>query len=189
MDRPETIASPCLVLTSSIAILEQCAALLVTIEPACYRHPCPLLSNSTIGQHVRHLLDHFAAVLVPAEPGLIDYDHRERDTPVELDPHAAGGEIRSLVRRLRTVCDLAQRVRVLVMLNERGEEAVLDSSLGRELAFAAHHAVHHHAMISAIAASIGLATPEEFGKAPSTMEHENRARMNQKSGACGTNAG
>jgi hypothetical protein len=176
MDRPDTPAPSRLVIASSIDILEQCASLLDTIEPACYRRPCPLLSNSTIGQHVRHLLDHFTAALDPAEPGLIDYDHRERDTPVERDPQAARSTILNLVRRLGPTPDPARPVRVRVMLNARGDEAILDSSLGRELAFAAHHAIHHHAMISAIAASMGLVTPDAFGKAPSTRNHQEMIR-------------
>ena len=44
--------------------------------------------------------------------------------------------------------------------------------LGRELAFAAHHGVHHNAMINAICAELGVATPHGFGKAPSTINHE-----------------
>lgn len=187
MDRPDMIAPPCLVLSASIAILEQCAALLVNIEPACYRRPCPLLSNSTIGQHVRHLLDHFTAALDPAQRGLIDYDHRERDTPVEREPHEAGAAIGNLVHRLRAARDPAERVRVRVMLNARGDESILESSLGRELAFATHHAIHHHAMISAIAAWMGLVTPDGFGKSPSTLKHEDTARSN--SGFCLANAG
>jgi hypothetical protein len=62
------------------------------------------------------------------------------------------------------------------MLTSDGVDAELGSTLGRELAFATHHAVHHHAMLGAIAAELGVATPPEFGKAPSTIRHERDTR-------------
>jgi len=61
---------------------------------------------------------------------------------------------------------------VRVMLTSDGQDTTLPSTFGRELAFAAHHAIHHHAMIKAIAEEFGIATPAEFGKAPSTLNFE-----------------
>ncbi len=127
-----------------------------------------MLSGSTIGQHVRHSLDHFSAVLDPIEPGVIDYDHRERDTPVEHDPLAARSSIEQLIRQLRVVRAPSAAVRVRVMLSADGRESLLTSTIERELAFATHHAIHHHAMIAAIARTLQLDVPAGFGVAPST---------------------
>ncbi len=69
---------------------------------------------------------------------------------------------------------LALPVRVRVMVGADGSTAELRSTLARELAFAAHHAVHHHAMVRAIAAEFGREMPEDLGKAPSTLHHERR---------------
>ena len=35
-----------------------------------------------------------------------------------------------------------------------------------------HHAIHHHAVMGAIAMEQGLDIPAGFGKAPSTINHE-----------------
>jgi hypothetical protein len=58
------------------------------------------------------------------------------------------------------------------MLSGEGDEAELTSTFAREVAFATHHAIHHNAMIAAIAASFGVTIPAGFGKAPSTVNHE-----------------
>jgi hypothetical protein len=62
------------------------------------------------------------------------------------------------------------------MLSGDGHEAELESTLGRELVFATHHAIHHHAMMSAIASEFGIKVGPDFGKAPSTINHERCGR-------------
>lgn len=53
----------------------------------------------------------------------------------------------------------------------------LRSSIERELGFVAHHAIHHMAMVKIIAVeTIGLELrdlPSDFGRAPSTVQHDN----------------
>lgn len=156
------------VVAASTSILEQCSRFLRGVDRSRYCRPCSMLSGSTIGQHVRHSLDHFSAVLDPIEPGVIDYDHRERDTPVEHDPLAARSSIEQLIRQLRVVRAPSAAVRVRVMLSADGRESLLTSTIERELAFATHHAIHHHAMIAAIARTLQLDVPAGFGVAPST---------------------
>jgi len=53
----------------------------------------------------------------------------------------------------------------------------LTSTIGRELGFAAHHSIHHMALIKIIATqSAGLSAdhdlPADFGRAPSTVQHD-----------------
>jgi len=169
------------VLDAAACALDQCAALLATLDQRSYTAPSARLFNSTIGQHTRHALDHFEAALTGFLANTeIDYDHRERDTPTERDPGAALGAVRALSDRLASLDEagLESPVLVRVMVNAEGHDAALGSTLARELAFAVHHAVHHNAMIASIASELGLRTPPGFGKAPSTVNHERRA------GAC-----
>jgi hypothetical protein len=166
-----------LVVGAGLTLLAECAALVrqSAASDGVYAAASRVLPGGTIGKHVRHSLDHFRAVLEGSEGGgMIDYDHRERDVPMESVPEAALEAIAELCLRLGKVGELhlQQPVRVRVMLSGSGEEAELASTLGRELAFATHHAVHHHAMIGAIAAEMGVAAGADFGKAPSTINHE-----------------
>ena len=146
------------------------------------------IGGSTIGGHVRHVLDHFAAALAGLNAsdeagvrersvGVIDYDHRVRGTSVENSRLAALDAIAEVRARLRAVGDGegTRPVRVRVMLHADGRCAELGSTFGRELAFATHHAIHHQAMIAIAARALGVATPAGFDKAPSTVEHEAQA--------------
>lgn len=170
------------VAAAGLALLDQCAAFVNHLGDAAYRGESTTIKGGTIGKHVRHVLDHYRAALEPVcgsgggggAGGTIDYDHRERDVPMETDRRAALGAIAHVRGRLAALCDadLARPVRVRVMLARDGSEAQLGSTLGRELAFATHHAVHHQAMVKAMAAEFGVDAGEQFGKAPSTLHHD-----------------
>lgn len=135
------------------------------------------MSGGTIGKHLRHTLDHFSALLDAGGGEAIDYDHRVRGGSVETDPVEARRAIESLRDRLASISasELSRPVRVRVMLSGEGEQAEAGSTLGRELAFAFHHAIHHQAMMRAIAQEVGAEVPEWFGKAPDTLLHERGA--------------
>lgn len=156
----------------------QCAELLASMTDEQFRTSSAALFGATIGQHVRHNLDHFGAALAALDGETIDYDRRERGTLVETDRSTAQRELSDLaLRYARMGAETESRpARVRVMVDSSGREAVLESTLGREVAFAAHHAIHHHAMIGAIARELGIELPKGFGKAPSTLCHENAAR-------------
>lgn len=162
------------VAAAAIAVLDQCASFIGDLDTAAYTTPSPLQFGSTIGQHVRHALDHFAAACHGGQAGLIDYDHRQRDTVIERDQDAALAEIHRLRDWLAASgrAGVSAPVRVRVMLAGDGAAADLDSSVHREVFFAMHHAIHHHAIMAAIAAEQGLPIPAGFGKAPSTLNHE-----------------
>lgn len=161
------------------ALLAQCSAVIRALDDAAYTAGSRVLAGGTVGKHVRHTLDHFRAALDDGLAGrAIDYDHRDRNVPMETQRAAALDAIGSLESRLAGLsdADLRSEVSIRVMLAADGAEALLGSTLARELAFASHHAVHHHAMIRAIAAEFGFQPGDEFGKAPSTLNYERSAR-------------
>lgn len=163
---------------AAVCSLADCRALLNVFGPERYTASTPLLPGGTVGQHARHLLDHFSALFRAAPDAPIDYDARARGTEVETSFNAAIDEIDRLSTLLRAV-DAARAeapVTVRLMIRADGTRAVHASTLGREVAFAVHHAVHHHAMIAAIARDIGLKIPEGAGLAPATRHHHGHAR-------------
>lgn len=159
------------------ALLAQAAELLEAMSDEAYSAPSTVLPGGTIGKHLRHVVDHFAAPLIDGQDEsceCVDYDHRDRDVPMETDRTAAIEKINSL-RDCIAKLDadrLRAPMRIRVMLAGDGTSAEMPSSLGRELFFAFHHAVHHNAMIGAIAREHGIDTVEGFGTAPSTLNHE-----------------
>lgn len=167
------------VAAAGAAMLAQCAAFVRALSDGAYVCDSSTHKGGTIGKHVRHVLDHFRAALEQGCAGeTIDYDRRARNVPMETDRGAAIEAVESVRGRLAALReqDLDRPVRIRVMLAGDGTEAELRSTLGRELAFAAHHAVHHHAMVKAMAAEFGLDAGEHFGKAPSTLRHQQDAR-------------
>ena len=163
------------VVCAARAMLDQCAAFVRAVDAPRYAADSSILKGGSIGKHVRHVLDHYRAIFAAISGStVIDYDRRERNVPMETSPAVALdaiGRLRAEVDRLGSAA-ISSPIRIRVMVGGDGSQAELLSSIGRELAFATHHAVHHQAMLGAIASEFGVQTGPDFGKAPSTINHE-----------------
>lgn len=152
--------------------LEQLRSLLGTLSPSHYAtNAGELFSNGTIGGHVRHTLDHIRALTDGNVEGQIDYDHRERGTAIEFDLAAAQDELDRLAAVVTPLARVtsAKPVSVTVMPSHDGNCVSVASTLGRELAFALSHTVHHNATIRSMVIALGHQVPASFGYAPSTL--------------------
>lgn len=129
--------------------------------------------GSGIGGHVRHNLDHVAALLAGLPDGDLDYDRRDRGTPVETDRAAAAASVYRLVDGLSDLAwdDLPGEVRLTTLVSPDRPPVELATTAGRELAFVLSHTIHHNALIAVIAAAVGAAVPAGFGYAPATVAH------------------
>ena len=54
-----------------------------------YAAPCEALSNATIGQHTRHIIELYQCLIAGYGAGEINYDDRKRNTLYENDTAAA----------------------------------------------------------------------------------------------------
>ncbi len=133
---------------------------------------------SSIGGHVRHCLDHVAALLRGAESGCLNYDDRKRGTDVETDRRIALDETRRLEREVVRAC--AQRpdrpISLTSLLTAAGPAVDVHTSLSRELTFVLSHTIHHNAVIAAMARTLGADVPPSFGYAPATLSFLQRAQ-------------
>lgn len=165
--------SPVELLESS---LQQLADLLVAVSDAQYVLKPVGVIPSSLGGHVRHCLDHFAAFCRGVESGCMDYDDRQRGTPVETSRAAALAAIAALQARLRPLqgAPLSMSVRVQSVVSADGRLIETASSLGRELVFVLSHTVHHNALLAAICHTLGVPVPERFGYAPATITELDR---------------
>jgi uncharacterized damage-inducible protein DinB len=173
---PRRLATPADVATAARLILDQCAVFLSGVPDTVYVAEAQTVRGGSVGKHVRHVLDHFSALLAEVRAGAtaaVDYDHRARGVPSESDKRIAMGSIESITADVRALTehDLRRTIRVRVMITGDGTEAELESTVARELAFVTHHAVHHHAMMKTIAGEFGIQAEEGFGKAPSTLNY------------------
>lgn len=155
-------------------ILEDLCGVVRALKDDEYTRPMgPLFLDATIGGHVRHCLDHVRAIADGLAGGAIDYDHRERGTPIERSAEAAVAECGALAASLRAMspAEGSREVRVAVMPRRDGDAVEVGSTLARELAFVLSHTVHHNAMIRGMVVLLGRPMPGAFGYAPSTLAH------------------
>ena len=151
-------------------LLDELAGVLRTMSAAVYTaRAFPSVSGS-IGQHVRHLLDHVAAIAATAPPGTVSYDHRERGVDLEADPGVA---LQAIARLQRVLGGFGRYrddapVTLTAILARGGSPVATRSTLGRELLFVISHTVHHQALIAVLLSAVGSSVPEAFGLASST---------------------
>src|SRR5262249_12543507 len=155
----------------NVELLEQLLTFLAGLTDAQYRHVEARLSTASIGQHVRHVLDHYRLFLAGLPAGLVDYDDRERETPVERERFDALRATQQAIAGLRPLPPDAATRPLRVRQQGSYEPGRFDgcaSRADRELLFLQSHTVHHQALIAVLARAQGLSTPPLFGVAPST---------------------
>ena len=147
--------------------LHQAMHLLGEIDLETYVNPCSEVFSSTIGQHIRHCVEHYEEFVAALRKNReVDYDKRPRDLHLETD-------ITEAIARLRKIRDefsLLNESCKPLQVRDCEVDIVSASSICRELQFLVSHTVHHFALISVIAGLNGVRTPEDFGIAPSTLK-------------------
>jgi len=157
-------------LAFNLQVIDQ--ALAVLAEHA--RPKAPPLAGPT-GAHLRHVIEHYEALLQGAPRGVVDYDARPRDRQLEASAELARTRLLGVAQVLGRwpPAALSQPVQVHGQGGTAGDfEFSVASSFARELAFVASHAVHHFALMAPHLQAQGLAMPEHFGKAPGTVANE-----------------
>lgn len=157
-------------------LMTQLGDLLSTLDEQQYNARPESTQCGAIGGHVRHVIDHLVAWLEGVDQGLVNYDDRQRETQIETDPVAALHAIKHHTARLTRVNEqqLARPVEVMTSMTSCGALVCLPSSHARELAFVFSHTIHHNAIIGTIARALGVALPDQFGMAPSTIAYRNQ---------------
>jgi uncharacterized damage-inducible protein DinB len=127
----------------------------------------------TIGPHLRHVLDHYSSFLNGLPSLKVDYDARERDLRLESEIPFATERLREIVGGLTLVDLELLELPIEIRLESGGaeEEQWSRSTVRRELQFLLSHTVHHFALIGMLLDRHGIAVPEDFGVAPSTLKH------------------
>lgn len=132
--------------------------------------------ESSLGKHIRHVLDHYICFQRDFSKGLIDYDQRQRDCQLEKDKDYMLSRIKQLRQFLLSITSSSQVDQPLqvLMCNDVDTPSgdTTESTLGRELQFLQGHSVHHFALMAAMLRFSGDNVDHDFGIAPSTLAHE-----------------
>jgi hypothetical protein len=164
--------TPDLVVASQDVLL-QALGLLFNIWDATYSRMAEAPYGASIGGHYRHILEHFQCLVRGIRSGEINYDARERNLRLETEVTYATIATCDVLRAIKNYTK-ESLVRPCKVVNSvscgPGEAPVMESNIGREVAYCIGHAIHHYAIIRLICSHLGVEVPKEFGVAPSTLK-------------------
>ena len=152
---------------SSLQTIEQFKKVLQNLPEDAYSKPCPTLSNATIGQHTRHIIELYQCLIEGYDLGEVCYDKRKRDTLIEQNLLFA-------VLQLEYIqTNLEKTDKTLTITYELDARAIIiASNYFREVMYNLEHAIHHEALIKVAINEFGkIKLPDSFGVAPSTLQY------------------
>lgn len=155
--------------------LKSLKSLISNIENAEYKQKIKCLTNSSIGQHIRHILEFYNCLLDGKISARINYDNRPRNIEIETDKFVSILIINEIIEKLQLInedCDLKIEINLSDKTRNKSD---LNTSLFRELAYCLEHSIHHQALIKVALIEMKLAhkIDKYFGVAPSTIRHRN----------------
>ncbi|UOX32603.1 DinB family protein [Flavobacterium sediminilitoris] len=126
----------------------------------------PELSNATIGEHTRHIIELYQALIDNYNTGVINYDKRARNILIQTSIIEAKKAINSILSKI----ELPNKKLIL----EQGTLQIrfsVDTNYFRELLYNLEHSIHHQALIKvAIIKNQNIEISHNFGVAKSTIE-------------------
>ena len=157
-------------LASHTAVVAQSITLLESVTGTEYQAISQPLFSASIGMHMRHIIDHFNALIRGSDTLHVDYNVRSRHSETETNPALALQQLHDIQRwlshlqpeQLSLSVTLAHEVNV-------DDEFVIHSTIARELIFCTSHAIHHYALVNIIRQLQGASTDNTFGLAPATI--------------------
>lgn len=146
----------------------------------------PHATRLVLLRQLRHALDHYLQLLDGVRVGCVDYDARRRDPKVEVCAESARRAAAVCRQRLATLADTGADPALTVRTSvQPGCPQRATSSLLRELQFLHAHALHHHAIMTLLAAGpsdVDLAA----SRAAATIAHQDGTMRGAKMTEPGT---
>ncbi|WP_428229038.1 DinB family protein [Flavobacterium sp.] len=156
-----------MLLKSICQSLDKLNGLLNQLSDKDYSKSCQALSNATIGEHTRHILEMFQCLEQNYHSGVLNYDDRERNNRIQTETEFAKQcivEIKSGLKSENKIIYLEQFIDRLTIR--------IQSNYYRELLYNLEHCVHHQALIKvAVLQFENILIDENFGVAHSTIEY------------------
>jgi hypothetical protein len=163
---------------SHTAVIDQAILLLEGLNNNEYQKLIKPYFTSSIGTHMRHIIDHFLALQEGVIDGHVNYNVRHRHNQAEQCTSVAIKALREIKVWLSALEHRAFKTQVLVTTEidiSDTQSKTCSSTIERELVFVSSHAIHHYALIRIICTMQNITIPELFGYAPATISHRNRS--------------
>ncbi|WP_413532428.1 hypothetical protein [Empedobacter brevis] len=149
--------------------------ILLQFDDSSFQKELEIISDASIGQHFRHIIEFYTCFLEAQNNHSICYDRRKRNKLLE----------NSVVENLNTLNFLKSRIERLDLdkiiqleQNYYGENFTINTTNHRELMYCFDHSVHHFALIK-IAIETHFPTikiPQNFGISSSTIAFQNQEK-------------
>ena len=131
-------------------------------------------TGSTIGMHVRHVIEHFDEFFNGLTSGQMDYESRQREKVLEKSTEHALNRINTLTDQISSLKtdELLELLTLVESPHADAEKIRHTTSVSRELTFLNMHAIHHMALVKEILRGFDLELDHEIGRAPATIKSE-----------------
>ncbi len=156
---------------SAQKILDDVIFFLAHIDDDTYGRELIILQNGTLGQHTRHLIEFFQALLWQVDQKHLTYDNRARNRLIETSTEAA----LTAIDNIRNHLPQLPLDKIIHLTSQVGNSKV-KSTVARELLYNIEHTIHHLAIVrmGLQEAMPEIILPPSFGVAPSTLEFRSR---------------
>jgi len=158
---------------ATLEILDQGLDVLKKVSAEDYNTTISVAYGATIGGHYRHIIEHFTTLYNSHANEVVNYDLRERNLQIEQNLEVAIQVTEALKEKWSKLAPLSysNKIQLQGKLAQGVDESMeLDSTVGRETAYAIMHAHHHYAIIGIMCALLNNPAAEDFGVAPSTVK-------------------
>lgn len=150
--------------------LNELIDLLNQLQNSEYSNPIAELSQSSIGEHTRHIIEMFQCLENQYDSAVVNYDRRARNTLIQTDTDFAILSIEEVKNNL----DKKNKTLILQQIIDK-EEIRIESNYFRELLYNLEHCIHHQALIKvAILQCPSISIDANFGVARSTIEYRSQ---------------
>jgi uncharacterized damage-inducible protein DinB len=137
-----------------------------------YTSKLSILNHSSVGQHVRHVLEFYMCLSDGIKSGIVNYDIRTRNPAIENEPNYAMIILEELTSFfcLKNI----EEASIINMIEFNSLSITSQSSVSRELVYLIEHSIHHYAIMGiALRSHFGhVSIPDNFGIAYSTTKHK-----------------
>lgn len=124
---------------------------------------------SSIGSHMRHVLDVFSCVLNGFEEKNVDLTLRERNVLAEQKTATGIVYFEEIIKQIRSISENDLNCKITVSDDLGLGKISVNSTLAAVLLQAQSHAIHHYASVGYIIYQLGVELPDsDFGFNPTT---------------------
>ncbi|WP_281647231.1 DinB family protein [Parendozoicomonas sp. Alg238-R29] len=170
------------VIKGNIETIDQLSDFIGGLSEAEYNYTHGTVLSSSIGQHLRHILDLYHSLMTSSGFELVDYDIRRRGAALETDKSAGVAELKAIrqwvieltSQQLEGFCT----VKTEVMLSD-SSSVTAESTVQRELCFVSSHLTHHLALMAISAKLAGCEVSDNVGLAPATASFVRSQQPNE----------